>query len=168
MSDGTGSPPHEPKTAILSGVILYRGTKLGWRGNPIAQKARITCTTTDPFVATLFAIECRNHGAAVVLLASHGPFERLIGPPNWFDLIESSVNVLVTPQEFAESAFMIVELDRSITILEKLGFGPLPRRMNGNEMLQSELDETHRLGLRLTLEQIDEFNQLILEPRHEN
>ena len=48
------------------GPYLYRGTTAGWPGNSVLQAERITCTSTDPLVATLFAIECRNHGRAII------------------------------------------------------------------------------------------------------
>ena len=167
MSDRTGSPHEdEPKTAILSDVILYRGTSLGWPGNVVMQEERITCTTTDPYVATLLTIECRNHGQAVVLLVSRGPFEILIAPENWFSLIEASVNVYSCPEQFASQAFMTVSVDRCISVLDRMGFGPLPQRISEKRMLDAELNESYGLGLRLDLEQIDEFNRLITENSH--
>jgi hypothetical protein len=36
---------------------LFRGTSIGWPGNKTLQKVKMTPTSTDPFVATLFALD---------------------------------------------------------------------------------------------------------------
>ncbi len=74
---------------------LYRGTTEGWPGNEIMQERRITCTTTDPFVAALFGVECRNHGHAVILMVREDVFPDLVGPSNHFAMIESAVNLRI-------------------------------------------------------------------------
>ena len=63
------------------GPYLYRGTTAGWPGNSVLQEEQITCTSTDPLVATLFAIECRNHGHAVILAVRTELFDKVLGPP---------------------------------------------------------------------------------------
>jgi hypothetical protein len=68
----------------MSLAYLYRGTTEGWPGSLALQNERMTCTTTDPLVATFFAIECRNHGSALILAAPSRLFEGLFGPPNHF------------------------------------------------------------------------------------
>src|SRR5437016_3765656 len=104
---------------------LYRGTTEGWRGYPVLPGPAITCTTTDPLVATLFAIECRNHGHAVILAARADLFGGLIGPANHFDLIESAVNVLMSPLDFAQGA-VTLEIDRVLDTLREIGFDQIP------------------------------------------
>jgi hypothetical protein len=66
------------------GPYLYRGTTTGWPGNPVLREQNITCTSTDPLVATLFAIECRNHGRAIVAVARQDKFVGLVAPENHF------------------------------------------------------------------------------------
>jgi len=95
---------------------LYRGTTEGWRGHPVLPGPEITCTTTDPLVAALFAIECRNHGHAVVMAARRDRFEGLIGPANHFDIIESAVNLLISPLDFAQGA-VTLEVDQVWEVL---------------------------------------------------
>ena len=86
------------------GPYLYRGTTAGWPGNPVLQEEEITCTSTDPLVATLFAIECRNHGPAVILAARQDQFLGLIAPTNHFFVFESAVNLYIPPLQFASKA----------------------------------------------------------------
>jgi hypothetical protein len=119
---------------------LYRGTTRGWPGNECLRTERITCTTTDPLVATLFAIECRNRGPAVVLVARRKPFEGLIGPPNYFAIVECAVNVLVAPLDFASQAVLTLDVDQAITILGEMGFDRLPARISGQVALREALN----------------------------
>src|SRR4051794_8251089 len=65
---------------------LYRGTTRDWPGNECLRHEGVTCTTTDPLVATLFAIESRNHGPAVILAVRRGVFEEL-AESNYFSVI---------------------------------------------------------------------------------
>ena len=98
MSDEDG-PGESLRMSI--GPYLYRGTTAGWPGNSVLQEEQITCTSTDPLVATLLPIECRNHGRAVILAAKRANFDGLLGPANHFSVIESAVNLHVPPLEFA-------------------------------------------------------------------
>lgn len=140
------------------GPYLYRGTTAGWPGNSVLQEQRITCTSTDPFVATLFAIECRNRGRAVILVGRRGSFDEVLGPPNYFSVSESAVNVRVSPTEFASRADLALTVDDSLRILGALGFEGIPVRLRGLAALQQELDESHAAGLRLNDEQIALYN----------
>jgi filamentous hemagglutinin len=142
---------------------LYRGTTEGWPGNPVLEEQQITCTTTDPLVATLFAVECRNHGRAIILAARRDRFENLIGPRNVFEDIESAINLSCSPIEFAEQAEFVLEVDRAIDILRDLGFEDVPVRLKGTTILQQEIGETHSLGMRLNKEQLDQFNARLSE-----
>lgn len=47
---GNGRPTDEV-------TYLYRGTTLGWPGTPTTSGEGITPTSTDPLIATLFAVE---------------------------------------------------------------------------------------------------------------
>lgn len=137
----------------------YRGTTRGWAGNPVLRDLKITCVTTDPFVAILFAIECRNHGQAAVLIAAKAEFETIEGE-NFFAIPESAVNLAISPEEFEDRAVVVVEVDRAIAVLEELGFHPIPIRLTSLGHLQREILETYA-SMRLTLAQILEFDQRI-------
>lgn len=150
---------------MLNPTYLYRGTTIGWPGNDMLQEERITCTTTDPLVATLFAIECRNHGRAVILAARRELFEALPGLSNYFSVSESAVNLPIVPAEFAMRAEVALDVDRSLEILREMGFQGIPVRLNGLAALQQELGESHAAGLRLNEEQISLFNIRMFESR---
>lgn len=63
-------------------MFLFRGTSAGWPGNPATQQFRVTPTTTNPFVATLFAIECQRFGSGLVIACLRSEVERFIGAAN--------------------------------------------------------------------------------------
>lgn len=149
------------------GPYLYRGTTTGWPGNIVLQEERITCTSTDPLVATLFAIECRNHGHAIVLAACRQ--NDLLGsraPPNHFFEIECAVNLYIPPLQFAIKSDVILEVDRALAILRELEFHDLPVRIRDKETLRDAILHTYAAGQRLTEEQLDWFNTRMigLEP----
>jgi hypothetical protein len=127
------------------------------------QEEKITCTTTDPLIATLFAIECRNHGHAVILVARRELFREFRGAPNYFSVSESAVNLQIVPAEFAKMAELVLDVGRSIEILREVGFPDLPVRLAGYAALQDEIDESHAAGLRLNAQQIRLFNARIFE-----
>lgn len=142
---------------------LYRGTTVGWPGSRMLQEENITCTTTDPLVATLFAVECRNHGRAVILVARRELFRELHGAPNYFSVSEAAVNLQIVPVEFAKLAEIALGVERSIEILCEIGFQDIPVRLAGYAALQDEIDESHATGFRLNVQQIRHFNTRIFE-----
>ncbi len=146
---------------------LYRGTTLGWPGNNVLQELRITCTTTDPLVATLFAVECRNHGRPAILVARRDLFADLIAEDNFFSVIECAVNVRISPLEFAALAEAVLDVEDALTILRELGLGEIPVRLSGTSALQAVLEESHLRGMRLDEEQLRMFNSLMFEASHE-
>jgi hypothetical protein len=100
------------------------------------QVLRITCTSTDPLVATLFAVECRNHGRAIIAAAKRENFRGLVGPPNHFAVLESAVNLYVPPPEFAARVQIMLDVDRALAILSEIGFKDLPVRIRDKEALR--------------------------------
>lgn len=142
---------------------LYRGTTVGWPGNPTLRDRRISCATTDPLVATLFALECRDHGVAVILAARKTTMEDRVAPANYFDIIECAVNLQCSPIEFEKNADFVLDVDDALEILRELGFTEMPVRLNGKSMLQQELEETHALGMRLNQVQIRRFDARMQE-----
>lgn len=145
-----------------SGPYLYRGTTSGWPGNSVLQAEAITCTTTDPLVATLFAVKCRNHHSAVILVARLVTYQERIGPANHFCQIESCVNLRVHPLEFARNAEVTLEVADSLAILREIGFTDLPERIRDKSALRDVLLDTYGLAERLNLEQLERFNFQLL------
>ncbi len=145
------------------GPYLYRGTTAGWPGNIVLREKHITCTSTDPLVATLFAIECRNHGRAVILAAvRRDDFLDLTAPENYFCEIESAVNLYIPPREFAAKAEVIVDVDTALAILSEIGFNDLPVRIRNKEMLTDAIQDTYEARQRLNFEQLELFNARML------
>jgi hypothetical protein len=143
------------------GSYLYRGTTPGWPGTRGVQEAGVTPTTTDPLVATLFAIECRNHGQAIILVAPGKVFAALIGKRNHFAIVECAVNIMVPPDVFARNAVRVVDADQSIAILNELGFR-LPIRIARGSLL-TVLNDTHAEGYRMSFEQIQHYDRRVFE-----
>jgi hypothetical protein len=146
------------------GPYLYRGTTAGWPGNPVLQEEKITCTSTDPLVATLFAIECRNHGRAIIAVDRQDKFVGLVAPTNHFFVFESAVNLYVPPLQFAAQAEIILEVDMALAILNEIGFRDLPTRMD-KETRRQALMHTYAAAQRLNEEQLDWFNSRMLGER---
>lgn len=125
--------------------FVYRGTCPGWPGSGPVQSVRMTPVTTDPLVATLFALECLRHGPSVVHLASKGSVAQIIGCGNRFADLECEIGLAVTPLDFAANhtrCCLPVEVARSI--LHDLGF-PLPVVISSKRWLQIELQTSARL-----------------------
>jgi hypothetical protein len=81
--------------------------------------------------------------------------------------IESAVNLLCSPREFAERAEFVLEVDKAIEILRDLGFVDVPIRLKGTTLLQQEIEESHSLGMRLNEEQLHQFHARLLEISHD-
>jgi hypothetical protein len=144
-------------------VYLFRGTTDGWPGSSNAVHDSLTYTSIDPLVATLFAVECRNHGKAVVLALERGRFPE-VEPGELdqvFQVMECSVTLSVAPLDFAKNAVWTFDVDRCLEVLSQLGISDLPPRIKGKSHLHDTLAESHRLGQRLTREQIRRFTALI-------
>ena len=122
------------------GPYLYRGTTAGWPGNSVLQEEEITCTSTDPLVATLFAIECRNHGHAVILAVRRDRFRGIDRPPNYFcrDRVRGKL-ANCSQRNSRRRAEVVLEVDRSLAILTEMGFQNIPVRFRDKEALQQEL-----------------------------
>lgn len=148
-------------------VYLFRGTSRGWPGGRTARQLPLTYTTTDPFVATLFAVECRNHGPAVIYLAQRGRFPEV--PPGPFDVSfqikECSVTLAIPPDAFSMNAEAEVHVDDALRILADLGFAEVPARIHRRSHLDDALNESNRLGQRLSPDQVARFLESALGER---
>ncbi len=146
-----------------TGRFVYRGTTHGWPWNPVLQRDRRTCATTDPLVATLFAIECLQHGSSAVLIASLEDFDGLIGPTNHAAIAESEVVLNLPPLDFARRASLEIDAQRSRDILVDMGFDRLPVRIGGKSALRDSINQSYNDGDRLSPDQIQEFNRRAME-----
>ena len=140
---------------------LYRGTTPDWPGNEGLREAGCTPATTDPLVATLFAVLCRNHGASVALLVDRSSLEPFVGPANFFGEVGCAVNLRMQPSEFFRYVVRRVEVDRALEVLSGMGFDRLPVRLRSPEALRDELFETQELRQRLSPAQVAEFDRQV-------
>lgn len=130
-----------------------------------------TSTSTDPLVATLFALECRSKGAAIIFVIPRSRVVDFIRPPNdpggriLFSEIECEVALEMKPLELERYAVHSLDVDRASEILVKLGFGPMPFQIAAHSILTNELETTSEQRLRLNPDQLREFNRLAFERR---
>ncbi len=85
---------------------------------------KITPASTDPAVATTFAIECKNHGVGVVQVISEETLKAkgiAIKGGNYLKSFEAEVGVSVAPLEFARSANYTIPVSVSRQILKDMG-----------------------------------------------
>jgi hypothetical protein len=137
-------------------AYLYRGTTSGWPGNPSCEFENRTCTTTDPLVATLFAVQCRNFGFSVVHVFKV-PDDLLLESGNGCNESENEVVVPMHPIQFASAAERTIEVERALQALAVLGI-ECPHRISPvAERLTRYVEfETRRLAP----EEVREFNRL--------
>jgi hypothetical protein len=147
-------------------TYLYRGTTVGWPGYEDLRATGMTPTTTDPVVATLFAVESRNHGQATLLLAERTPLETLVGEANHFANLECAINLRIQPLDFFRVVARRVEVDRSLAVLASMGFDQLPSRLRPGALTDA-LRWTESISYRLSPDAIQQYNRLIFEDAHD-
>lgn len=141
----------------LSGDIhLFRGTSPGWAGSPGAQATAVSATT-DPYIATVFALEARGQaGQAVVQFgprSSIGTFDM----GNWMAAQEREVGVLMTSRDFAARAPSSVPVDTARQVLGEMGMPEPPYTVASPSARSMLLDAAPKM----TPEQVAEFIQRI-------
>src|ERR1700730_311767 len=107
----------------FKGALLYRGTTPNWSGSKGLQRTGLTPTSTDPLVATLFALECLRYGPAIVQFCEVNSVVNLIAPGNVLADLEREVVVAVAPDIFTVQfvvSTLTVQLSREI--LAELGY----------------------------------------------
>jgi hypothetical protein len=138
--------------------FLYRGTTAGWPGNACLQRERLTPTSRDPLVATLFGLECSRWGPAVLLAADAVSLAGLVASGNVLADIEQELAVMVSPSEFAERfVAWTVPIARARRVLHDLGY-ELPVTISSREALSEEL----RLWRRLRKDEIARFDSMVM------
>ena len=142
------------------GEFVYRGTTLGWPGLPVVAELRLCSASSDPVVATLFAIGCRNRGGAAVVhlvRATDVPLAR--DAENWLAELEAEVVIERTAGEVEVLATATVAADDAITALGRLGV-ELPARIASFDNALSETLREHR---RLTAAERRSFDDHLKE-----
>ncbi len=131
---------------IPKGSPLFRGTTEGYPGSRMLQRVGVTPASTDPVVATIFALESKNYGTAVLKVALPQDLQGVvIGAGNTRAALEAEVGVELTPTEFSERASVTITADQARGILGKMGV-KLPSTVNGIEQSTSLLKNTPRLS----------------------
>jgi hypothetical protein len=142
---------------LLGDVHLFRGTSEGFPGNPGLQRLGITPASTDPAVATIFALESRAKGGTpIVLFGERSAFEAGIDLGNGGDVrrvLEREVQVNMSIPEFANAAPYQVSADTARQALKDMGVVDLPPRISDSQRATDLLRSTPRM----TPEQIREF-----------
>jgi hypothetical protein len=123
---------------------LFRGTSKGFAGHEGLRELNRTPTSTDPLVATLFAIESSGHGEGVLHIALRRRFARRIAPGNYYKNLEREVVVALQPIQFAALADITISAQQARRHLADIGF-PLPPVIAGHMNLQLKLADSPRL-----------------------
>ena len=141
---------------LNGGMNLFRGTSPGWAGSPGAQATAVSAST-DPYIATVFALEARGQAGQAVLQfgtkADVGTFD--VG--NWMAEQEREVGVLTTASDFAARAPNSVSVDAARQVLGDMGMPELPYSVASPSARSMLLDAAPKM----TPEQIAEFLQRI-------
>jgi hypothetical protein len=140
---------------ILGDVQLFRGTTPGFPGNPVLQQFGITPASTDPLVATVFALEGRTIGGDAVVLT--GGMRRFragdIDLGNVRASLEREVQVNMRPNQFEALASNSIPVDTARQVLNDMGVIKLPSTITNSHQATQILEGTARL----TPAQIQEF-----------
>ena len=135
-------------------TYLYRGTTEGWPGNDASQRENRTCATSDPLVATLFAVECRNVGRAIIHVLRIAR-EQVLDSGNCFATEECERIVRLKPEEFASRAGSAIPVEKALAALASMGV-EVPSRLPHGRLTKFLRSETRRL----TPDEIALFNRL--------
>ncbi|WP_435015959.1 hypothetical protein TA3x_003516 [Tundrisphaera sp. TA3] len=139
--------------------FLYRGTTDGWPGTDANQTLPMTCTSTDPYIATCFALECSSRGQAILQMVKRQTVAVIIGKSNFFDPSEKAVNLKITPLNFTSLVEYSLPAQEARSILVELGFDRVPYLINGLGVLFDEIKRYSESGNELSAFQRREFNR---------
>jgi hypothetical protein len=130
---------------------LFRGTSKGFAGNKSTALGGVTPTSSDPGVATIYAIEGKNYGEGVLHIALPEQFIGKEVAANVRKTLEQEIVAGVTPTEFANQSSITISADQARGILKKLGI-KIPGRISAEETTRVLLETP-----KLSKEQINEF-----------
>ena len=112
---------------------VFRGTSAGYEGSAgNLVKPFSTPTSTDPWVATVFATKSEAYGVGVVHIATKGDLAgvgTLKG--SVFGAIEAEIPLNILPAAFANKASITISAAEARQILAQMGF-PVPRVISEN------------------------------------
>jgi hypothetical protein len=106
--------------AVESSPTLFRGTTQGFAGSQGLQRVRVTPASTDPAVATAFAIHGNEFGSGVVHIASPADLAGAKLHPPSLGALEAEIGVGMTT-EFAARASTTIPGAEARSILGGLG-----------------------------------------------
>jgi hypothetical protein len=146
---------------LMGDIYLFRGTTEGFPGHPALQKFGITPASVDPLVATVFGLEGKNKGNAILSFGSRSSFESgEIDLGNVRRTLEREVQVDLPPSEFQKRAQGTISVDRARQILKDMKIADLPASLRSFNDSTQILESTPRL----TPEQINEFLKRAANP----
>ncbi len=152
---GLGDAEIALQIQTLGDVQLFRGTTPGFPGNPVLQQLGITPASTDPLVATVFALEGKAIGGNAVVLA--GGMRKFaagdIDLGNVRASLEREVQVNMQPSQFEAMAPNAIPVDTARQVLSDMGVAKLPPTITSSQQATQILEATSRL----TPAQIQEF-----------
>ena len=147
---------------FLSGAqikALFRGTSQGFEGNRVSRILPNTSTSSNPAVATVFAIESKNNGNGIIHIALPDDLKGVsLNDGNVRQALEKEIPLEITPANFAKKASLTITADQGRDILSQMGIN-LPTRIRDSNQSTQILE-----GLpEMTQSQIDLFIQKALE-----
>jgi len=100
---------------------LFRGTSEGFEGLATHQKLEITPTSSDPTIATIFAINSKTYGKGVLQVALPSELQGVEVTGNVLQSLEKEVAIGLKPVEFAEKTTLTISADQARSILNNMG-----------------------------------------------
>jgi hypothetical protein len=138
--------------ALNGDIYLFRGTSPSWAGSSGAQATAVSAST-DPYIATIFALEARAQGGQGALLFGSRSQIGTFDVGNWMALQEREVGVLLSPSNFAANAPYNIPADVARGILRDMGLPELPYSVANPSMRSTLIDAAPKM----TPAQINEF-----------
>lgn len=153
-----------PKWKVISQEDgpFFRGTSKGYAGNRTSQLLGLTSVSTDPVVATIFAIQSQTrHGVTglvhVAIPNDLAGLRFVEGHPAYREL-ELELRIELLPAEFSKRASITLTAQKARAILKGMGI-ELPATIYSHGAITETLRDTPRL----TLSQIQTFRQKALK-----
>lgn len=100
---------------------LFRGTSEGFEGLATHQKLGVTPTSSDPAIATIFAINSKTYGKGVIQVALPSELQGVEVTGNVLQSLEKEVAIGLKPAEFANKATLTISADQARSILNNMG-----------------------------------------------
>jgi hypothetical protein len=141
--------------------FVFRGTTKGYLGNEKSKSIPVTCTTSQPAIAILFAMQCANEfpDDAVVYIADFQKIKSQITEPNVLKKDEKEVAFSMQPKEFISQSEGFVSIRDLRKVLEEMNISlPLLVRMDN---LTRSCREARRLSSKRIIELVSRLRPLI-------